>query len=438
MGYLHTGLLAPFSWSPLTVKRWYTLASRFFAQSAKESVDYLAMSYRTGTFSKLQELLDFRDLLMNSQQNQLVLVESAILEMVLISGSANSGNFGGLQQLRNINVNPEHRLDPELLVDNRDLEVIIRWDPIVINDFDDEATKERKRRVGLEFVRKQSFKEQVLLLTIRKALLNLVVAQVNCLTGLLHHGKQFIGGSSENRTEAPSTDFVATLRTLRDEWSALFKSVPEVQQMQYTECYLVNILLSRLHIVTQVPYETFMSHLSALSLALVEGGHVNVKGLGASVAASMTGLVQLVRDAIKQQNEAKDPFWTYRKVAEQAASAVELLSLASLIVAVLERRSAKATGKANGATSKKSKRREDCSETDPANTSTAAAAAAATPTTTEWERAKQEAIGSVSKCLKEQLVALESLLGKFPRDVSLVLLLIPNRHLLFMCAKDPF
>lgn len=410
------------------------MASRFFAQSAKESVDYLAMSYRTGTFSKLQELLDFRDLLMNSQQNQLVLVESAILEMILISGTANSGIFGGLQQLRNINVNPEHRLDPDVLVDNRDLEVIIRWDPMVINDFDDEATKERKSLAGLEFVRKQSFKEQVLLLMIRKALLNLVVAQVNCLTGLLHHGKQFIGGSSENRTEAPSTDFVATLRTLHNEWSALFKSLPEVQQTKYPEYYLVNILLSRLHIVTQVPYETFMSNLSALSLALVEGGDVNVKELVASVTTSMIGLVQLVRDAIKQQKEAKDPFWTYRRAAEQAASAVELLSLASLIVAVLERRSAKATGKAIGATSKKSKRREDCPEADRVNSSTTTA----TATTTDWERAKQEAIGSVSKCLKEQLVALESLLGKFPPDISLVLVVRVDGHLLFMCAKDPF
>lgn len=384
LGYLHTAQLAPFSWSQTTVKRWYYPARSFFAQSAKESVDYLAMSYRTGTFSKLQELLDFRDRLMNSLQNHQILVESALLEMLYITGSASSSNFAGIQQLRNLNINPEHRIEAQSLVDNRDLEVIIRWDPIVVNDFDDEAVRARKRLEGLEFVREQSFREQVLLLSIRKALLNLVVAQVNGLTGQLHHGKQY----TDDAKEGPS-DFVAPLKRLRAEWSELFGSLAEVQSERYVESYLVNQLLSQLHVVTQVPYESFVDSLSAFTLAVIagesEGGAVT--DLGDAVVASMRGLVAKAKSVIdQQQNEASDPFWTYRRSIQAVASTVELLSLSTLVVAVLEKRAVKGKKKS--------------------------AAPATTTTTSEWARAKQLAIGHVTKCLKEQLVALDALLGE--------------------------
>lgn len=413
LGYLHTGRLAPFSWSQTTVKYWYGAATRFFMASAKESVDYLAMSYRTGTFSKLQELLDFRDRLMNSHQNHHVLVESAILEVVLMAGSAHSPNFAGVQQLRNLNINPEHRVDADTLVDNRDLEVLIRWDPVVVNDFDDDATRERKRGEGLEFVREQSFKEQVLLLRIRKALLNLVVAQVNGLTGQLHHGKQYVDigtGGVEGKDDG-SADFVATLKKLRAEWTDLFEALPAVQQTHYKESYLVNRLLSQLHCVVQVPYESFLGHLSALSLALIEGesAGVSVTQLGQSVVAAITELVDLARAEVKRNNEAKDQLWGYRECVEKTAAVVELLSLATLVVALLERRPAKGAGKNTGANTKKPKEAATKLQT------------ATTTTTSEGGRAKQATIAAVTKCLKEQLVAMESLLGNKIRASLLVL-----------------
>lgn len=399
LGYIHPALLSPFTFSHVTVKSWYGMASRFYAQCAKESVDHLAMSYRTGTFSKLQELLDFRDRLANSQQNHWVLVESAILEIIWISGSVNSANYSGVQQLRNLNVNPEHRIDVGALVDNRDLEVIIRWDPVVVNDFDDEVTRERKRTEGLPFVREQSFKEQVLLLQIRKNLLNLVVAQVNGLTGQLHHGKyvQYVNfedadGGGNSTKENSAEQFATVLRKLQEEWRELFGAIPELKKTHYSECYLVNRMLSQLHIVQQVPYEAFMSHLAEFSLAIFAAPAENVAALAAAVVEQFTALVQVVREAIREQmEEARDPFWTYRSCLEKAASAVELLALATLVVAVLEKR--KDSKRSSGA-SKKSKQKEERAAM-----------------TAEQSRAKQEAIGCVTKCLKEQLGALESVLG---------------------------
>lgn len=402
LGYLYTGLFAPFSWSPAMAKQWYCIATRFFQQSAKESVDYLAMSYKNGTFSKLQELLDFRDRLMNSRQNHQIVVETAILELILMSGPPNSSNFVGIQQLRNLNINPEHAIDVAALVDNRDLEVIIRWDPVVENDFDDETVRERKRIEGLDYAREQSFKEQVLLLRIRKALLNLVVAQVNGLTGQLHHGKQYIEGGSgctSSETKESPSDFVDVLTSLRAQWSELFKSVPQVLHTHYPESYLVNQLLSQLHVVTQVPYESFMDSLSSFSLCLIVGDEengANVARLGDLLVAHITGLAELVGDVIKQQDGAADQFWTYRSTVEKIASVVELLSLTTLIVAVLDKRTAT---KGNSSGAKKS---------------------AASASTSEWSRGKQAAVANVTKCLKQQLVAVEMLLGNStPRDLCL-------------------
>lgn len=391
LGYLHSALLAPFSWSQTTVERWYSLATRFFMFSARESVDYLAMSYRTGTFSKLQELLDFRDRLTNSLQHHLILVESALLELVWIKGSAHSINFPGVQQVRNLNINPEHRVPVKDLMDNRDLEVVIRWDPVVVNDFDDETTRERKHAAGLEFVREQSFKEQVLLLRTRKTLLNLVVAQVNGLTGHLHHGKQYGDGTIDTKESGP--DFVAVLRTLQSEWTELFGSVADVQRTHYQETYLVNRMLSQLHFVTQVPYQSFMDAFTNFTLAIMDKGRtdggVDIATLGDLVVANIKSVVELVRCEVKRHSEAEDAFWTYRKSLETAASAVELLALATTIVAVLEKRPVKA-GKNAGA--KKSQ---------------------GSQSSTEWDKAKQATVQSIAKCLKEQLAGLETILGEF-------------------------
>lgn len=402
LGYLHTGLCAPFTGSQTTVKMWYGMTTRFFMSSAKESVEYLAMSYRTGTFSKLQELLDFRDRLMNSLQNHQILVNGAILEIMLISGSAHSPNFAGIQQLRNLNVNPEHRIDAAALADNRDLEVIIRWDPVVVNDFDSAETRERKRIEGLEFVREQSFKEQVLLLRIRKTLLNIIVAQVNGLTGQLHHGKQFVGDLTSGDTKETTNDFVAVLEALRAEWSELFRSVPDLLATHYPETYLVNTLLSQLYFVYQSPCKAVIDHMSAFSLALIAGKSegAQITELGESVVASLTEMMIFVRLRI----QTIEPSLTYRMRLEVVGSVVELLSLITVVVAVLEKRS-------------------------PAKSKNVGAKKTSQPKTTgtspEWERSKQLAISNVTKELKEQLLVMDTALGKkWPEGVF---------HLSFCC-----
>lgn len=80
MGFIHCALL-PTIGLPSIAKPLYDVTLKFFTTSLKDSVEYLAMSYKFGSFSKLQEFMDFREKLANSLHYSLISVEAILMEI---------------------------------------------------------------------------------------------------------------------------------------------------------------------------------------------------------------------------------------------------------------------------------------------------------------------------------------------------------------------
>ena len=102
MGYLHAAHL-PAEGLTSIAHQVYESTHKFFASAAKDTIEYLAMSYKFGSFSKLEEFQRFREKLSNSYNGALVTIESQLLEIVGLSGTF----VQNLVAYRNLNLKPD-------------------------------------------------------------------------------------------------------------------------------------------------------------------------------------------------------------------------------------------------------------------------------------------------------------------------------------------
>jgi N-terminal acetyltransferase B complex non-catalytic subunit len=84
-GFLHCAQLCS-SGMPSIAKSLFDQTLNFFVSDYQNSVEFLKSSYSVGSFSKLQEFMDFRDRLANSIHYNLISVEALILEISCFSG----------------------------------------------------------------------------------------------------------------------------------------------------------------------------------------------------------------------------------------------------------------------------------------------------------------------------------------------------------------
>lgn len=259
LGYLHCALL-PINGIISLAKPIYDQTLKFFTASYKDSLEYLAMSYKFGSFSKLQEFMDFRERLSNSLHYSMVSVEALLQEIVCLNGTTQQN----LLQFQNMKIEPnEDRIKYDELMDNRDLEVMIRWDPMY--RYTSEKGEYLKEPLPLEVDakarEKESFVQDTELLQIRSSLLRLVAASVD----LIHtpHGsgssntKEHNGHSSSSQDE-PEDSF----KLLMTSWKELFTLAKKLNPQPPTSEFLVNLLPSRLHFMTLLPYEEVFTSLS--------------------------------------------------------------------------------------------------------------------------------------------------------------------------------
>lgn len=383
MGYLHCALLPSCFLPPASSKFVYQSTMRFFSSSAKDSVEYLAMSYRFGSFSKLQEFMDFRDRLANSLHNHINRVEQAILEIVSMNYVQISFT-PVVQQLKILNINPDHRIDFNAIQDNRDLSVIFQWDPVIVNDFDEEEVKRSKLQSSLEHVKEVSFQKSKSLLKIRSVLLNLILAQVNALTNQHHHVTMQSSEQANGQNGATKEEhsFVATVQRLQEDWKNSFDEAKAINKNRYSESYLVNSLLSGLESVLLVPYEVICASLSSFVILLLdENRNINdLTKVSSNFTSNLHTLTKLAQSRIQEYNEKTDKLWVLRDTTQILVAVLEILSCTSLVVSCCLRRFS------NAAASRKSKR-SDNKETI-------------------------HLVTDIAKSLKDQLIAFEKVLGR--------------------------
>ncbi|KAK0171898.1 hypothetical protein PV328_005290 [Microctonus aethiopoides] len=125
LGFLHVPLLAPLG--QLTVaSSALDHAVKFFVANYKHSADRLTFAYKYGSFVKIQEFVDLRERLDNSLHFATSTVDKMLLELSWCDSAKSLS-----ATLATMRIQPhEDSIRWELLRDNRDLEVVIGWEPL--------------------------------------------------------------------------------------------------------------------------------------------------------------------------------------------------------------------------------------------------------------------------------------------------------------------
>ncbi|EDW83341.1 uncharacterized protein Dwil_GK22368 [Drosophila willistoni] len=306
MGYAHCQLL-PLSGRFAGARNCYDATLKFFTNSYKERLEYIALTYRFCTFSKMEEFLNFKERLTNSLQYVSCSVEAQICDLVSCYGNVQQN----LSSYMAMSIEPaEDRIAWHELSDNRDLEAIIRWDPLHL--------------VDTEAQRKESFDQEVEVLQIRSLMLRLFAAFID-----LNHG-------TKNNSGEGSGKATATLELLRDSWTGLYQRLRLMNYKPLSQTFLVNLLPTRLHLLLELPYESFMDDLAQLVLDLHSGANrltEQCKRMGDNVVLVM----ELFVHTITESNEwnGMDGLWKRREHQQKVAACLELLSLYAFLLSVL-------------------------------------------------------------------------------------------------------
>ncbi|KAL5273927.1 NAA25 family protein [Megaselia abdita] len=298
MGYIHCNYL-PLSGRFNFGKPTYEAALKFFTNSYKDRLAYITMSYRFGTFSKLLEFMDFRDKLTNSIHYSILSAESLILEIVGLNGTINQN----LNSFKLLGINPqEDRTAWNELSDNRDLSLLVRWDPI--KEYDAKSDE------------KESLSHEIEVLQIRLNLLRLVASIVDLMN------------SSTSDTE--------TLDMLLESFIGLYQRIKLMNYKPISNKFLVNLLPSRLFLLLDLPYEQFFTDLSNFILKLWNG-LVSQEDKD-NINKNVDNCVNVLNSVIDENNSKQDNMWCRKFVQERISAIVEIMSLYAFVLQVSHER----------------------------------------------------------------------------------------------------
>ena len=298
LGYLHASQM-PVLGLTTVAKALYDQTLKFFTNSHKESMEYLSMCYRFGSFSKLQEFMDFRDRLSNSFHFSLTSVEALLLELVTLNGT-HQQNVNIYKSMR-LGIE-EDRIQWSELRDNRDLSLLVRWDP--------DQTKPEQINLPAE-----SYIQDKALLRIRAALLRLVGAFVECIC------------QDSSEVQSKTTNKLETLQALASHWDEVFADVRGANHQPTSTEFLVDLLPSRLHAVLRMPYESHFRNLAKLILGLEQGTDDAIEELVKCCDADIAAMAEIIVRSVENNNLDNDPILSRRSAQESIGMAIEVCIL---------------------------------------------------------------------------------------------------------------
>lgn len=310
MGYIHCNplvLSGRFSMSRLV----FDSTLKFFTTSYKERLEYIALTYRLCTFSKLEEFMNFKERLTNSLHYVSSSVEAQLCDLVMLYGNVNQN----LNTYMVMSIDPaEDRISWNELSDNRDLGALIRWDPIHLVDVEEQ--------------RKESFYQETEVLHIRSLLLRLIASFVDLFHPTL--SAKYCRAAAYNNKECPqnsvstSAKEITIIESLRDSWLDLFKRLRAADIKPLHNRFLVNLLPTRLHLLLEMPYEKFFSDLATLVMQMYVGD-TNLPLQCKLVSDNIVDVVNLCETIIKESDEAtEDGLWRRREWQSKVAVCLEV------------------------------------------------------------------------------------------------------------------
>lgn len=312
MGYLHAAHL-PAEGLFTTTHSVFESTQKFFTSAAKDTLEYLAMSYKFGSFSKLEEFQRFRERLSNSYHSALVTIESQLLEIVTFSGTF----VQNLVAFRNLNLKPDDdRIAWNELSDNRDLTVVNRWDPAFpYTNEKGEVVEPEAMTNKLKALEKESFVQDIELLQLRSGLIRLVGSMYDLIIAPSSDDK-------DNAKEKLQYNY-KILTMLKVYWVELFARIRQMNYKPTSSIFLVNLLSSRLHVVLQLPYEHYFATLADFVLKIWHS-QKQAKERGNEVVANTHEVAELINKAITDHNNSKDLIWNLRKTQAQVVGCIEV------------------------------------------------------------------------------------------------------------------
>ncbi|XP_034485677.1 phagocyte signaling-impaired protein [Drosophila innubila] len=315
MGYVHCNLL-PLSGRFSGVRNCYDSTLKFFTNSYKERLEYIALTYRFCTFSKMEEFMNFKERLTNSLLYVACSVEAQLCDLVSCYGNVQQN----LTSYVAMSIEPaDDRIAWNELSDNRDLEAIIRWDPLHL--------------VDAKADRKESYDQEIEVLQLRSLLLRLFASFID-----LYHAPpsaKLAMSNAKTNASAPADD-TATLELLRESWTGLHQRLRLMNYKPLSQRFLVNLLPTRLHLLLELPYERFFDDLAQLVLDLYAGASqlaLQCKRVSENVASVMEICVQTITES--NEWNGVDGLWKRRAHQQKVAACLEILSLYAFLLSVL-------------------------------------------------------------------------------------------------------
>lgn len=384
MGYLHSARLAA-SGMPVLAKSVFEPTLKFFTNSHKEGHEYISMCYKYGSFSKLQEFMDFHERLSHSFQYSMTSVDALVLELVCMSGSLDQN----LNAFKFLQIDSDRdNIEWPKIKDNRDLSVIVRWDP---KQSDPDQCN----------IANESYKQDLELLRIRSNLLRLIACCVETVTKE-NYGKHVKNGIS---TDALPNK-CELLETQLSNWNEIFKTIRAANHQPTSNEFLVNLLPSRLHSQLQLPYESIFRNTTRLILSLEQRLTEPSETIFKALDDDLEALSKTICRTIESYNENDDLLWDRRNVQETIACGVEILAIATFVLTLVHE---KYLTTPSNRPAKRNKKKSDNGDGSGAN-------AIYVPT----EKERQRIVMSSTNRLKLELTSIDAAIGKCLYSIELI------------------
>lgn len=302
MGYFHVARLAT-SGLIVQARSYYETSLKFYSTNIRDNHDFKSMCYKYGSFAKLQDIMDFHKRLKYS--SHYVLISLDILINDIVGGCAGNTTFE--QQLNAFKMmGITSNIEFDKLNDNRDLGVMVSWDPRSSPDAD-------------EKMRKLSFAQDLDLIRLRVNVLQMISLCVETITKETYN-------KSAKREDWPT--LAATKCDLLEAHLKLFTDVfAEVRDRnpeRISNEFLVNLLPSRLHSHLDAPFESIFGGLGRLVLSLEQRYDQPIETVWQQLDKDLLNVSDNVCVLVKDHNMDADVLWRRRSVQETIAIAMEV------------------------------------------------------------------------------------------------------------------
>lgn len=330
MAYLHCARLATSGLYTIAGEV-FNATTTFFQNYLHEGHEFIAMCYKFGSFSKLEEFMEFREKLLNSFHCLLTSNDTIIMALVgyqpSSSRSLNETCLNTLGDWRST-IDAKYFGHWDFLSDNRDLSVIARWDPI---------DKETEKQQNDEILRQD--------LAMARIRFEIPYMMLYC---------------SEIMAKIVRPDVEKCLKR----WPKLFAEIRAANYKVTSDEYLVNQLPSRLHGLLEMPYEGILQNIIDLIKSLEHRFTEPIDNIRQRLEQYFKDMDELCCKQIDENNTCEDRLWNRRYLQDTVAMGAELFSIATFMLAIVHEKYVMSAAK-KGVKRNKKKTTNDTDPIDP-------------------------------------------------------------------------